>query len=483
MWNSALVLFLSDWAVRIFFSFLVIMRRRNASESLAWLTIILLFPFGGALIYLLLGEVRLGNRRTRWASQLEHQHKSWLARQTANVKNHWNREDHDPELLAKLVTGSVKIPPLTGNQIELIDHAEAIFESMVREITRAQTRCWVESYIWEVGGTADDVANAISEAARRGVDCRILVDAVGSRGFLRSQQCASLRSAGVQVRQALPVGLFRAFFYRFDLRLHRKILVVDHETAFVGSQNMADPKIFKKGAGVGQWIDAMTRISGPAVDPVSLIFLEDWQLESMSAIDISENALGNEKIPVATGQIVVQVIPSGPETQSQVMERIVLNAIYMADRRLSITTPYLVPSESMQTALLSAAGRGVDVRIIIPARVDSRLVELASRPFLRELAAAGVKIARYQPGMLHTKSVIIDDDTSLFGSLNLDPRSMHLNFEITLAVYDRKFSQQLAELHDRYMSKSIVANQKLLSLPSMPVRFIENSVRLISPLL
>jgi cardiolipin synthase A/B len=483
MWDSALLLLFADWGVRIFFSFLVIMSRRSVGESLAWLTIILVVPFAGAIFYLLLGEVRIHNRRARWASHLEHQQAAWLARQRPYIKTDWNAADQDPELLAKLVTASVNIPPLTGNHIELIDNAEAIFHSMIRAIEQAQARCWVESYIWEVGGTADDVVQALASAARRGVDCRVLVDAVGSRGFLRSQLCAGLRNAGVQVRQALPVGLLRAFFYRLDLRLHRKLLIVDHEIAFVGSQNMADPKSFKRGAGVGQWIDAMAQLSGPAVDPISLIFLEDWQLESMSNVDIPASEFGNGNVPSDVGTTIVQVIPSGPETQSQVMERIVLNAIYMADRSLSITTPYLVPSEAMQTAILSATGRGVAVRIIIPAKVDSWLVELASRTFLSELAAAGVMIARYQPGMLHTKSIIIDDDTSLFGSLNLDPRSMNLNFEITLAVFDRHFSHQLSELHNKYLATSVVVNKELQTVPRLPRRFLENCVRLISPLL
>jgi len=483
MWDSALLLLVTDWGVRIFFSLVVIMRRRSASESLAWLAIVLLVPFAGALAYLLLGEARIGNRRSRWARHLEHQHQTWISRQADNVKTAWDPADHDPELLARLVMGYVQIPPLMGNRIELVDSPQDIFRSMIRDISLAQKRCWVESYIWETGGVADDFAATLADAARRGVDCRVLVDAVGSGGFLRSKQCAALRSAGVQVRRALPVGLLRAFFYRFDLRLHRKILVIDHEVAWVGSQNIADPKIFKKGAGTGEWIDAMARVSGPAVDPVSLVFLEDWQLESMSHEEISRTSLGDNDIPAATGNTVVQVIPSGPETHSQAMERIVLNAVYMADRNLSITTPYLVPSEAMQTALLSATGRGVQVRIIIPARVDSGLVELASRPFLRELAAAGVTIARCHAGMLHTKSIIIDDDTSLFGSLNLDPRSMHLNFEITLAVYDRKFSSQLSKLHEQYLSKSQVVNKQLLVTPPLPLRFAENCVRLVSPLL
>ena len=339
--------------------------------------------------------------------------------------------------LVKVNSGS---PPLRDNQIELIDSAEHIFSRLVEDIENATTSCDLEYYIWEVGGQADEVAAALCRAVQRGVTCRVLVDSVGSRGFLRSDQRQQLKECGVEVRGALPSNLFRALFYRFDLRLHRKIVVIDRRVAYVGSQNMADPKSFQAGAGFGKWIDAMVRIKGPAIAALAMTFCRDWELESFShtAGDIVPEKLNCTD---ALGETTIQVIASGPGEDEAAIDQGLLNAIYMAREKLVITTPYFVPDEALQTALLSAANRGVAVTIIVPEKVNSKFVSLASRGFLRELCEVGVTIAEYQAGMLHTKSIVVDKDVCMFGSLNLDPRSLHLNFEITLLIYHQYFAR------------------------------------------
>lgn len=463
------------------------MRRQSVGVSLAWLAIILLFPFLGAAVYFFIGEKRLGHYRAIWAEAIEQQFEAWRNELMKFEFHHWPEGHSDARQLAQLVTRNTNMPPLAGNGLQLMDSPEHIFRSLIKDIESAQHSCHMEYYIWEVGGLASDVSSAMSDAAKRGIDCRILVDAVGSRGFLRSRQCTELRSVGVQIREALPSSLFRTLFYRFDLRLHRKVVVIDNRIAYVGSQNMADPKKFQAGAGFGQWIDAMARLSGPAVDALAMTFYMDWQLESFDrkSVDYSHHVdrLDDLCDQTAAADSAVQVVPSGPGTSSKVINQTLLNAIYMADHRLSLTTPYFVPDESLQIALLSAADRGVDVTIIVPERVNSVFVRLASRAFLRDLAESGVKVAHYQAGMLHTKSVVVDEDVCMFGSLNLDPRSLHLNFEITLMVYDQLFTQSVLELQTHYLSDSRVVNAADLTVHSFPIRVLENCVRLLAPLL
>ncbi len=471
-----------DWCIRIGFSLRVITRRRSVGISLAWLTIILLIPLVGAVIYLLLGETRLGNRRAIWASHLREYNQRWLNQLSQYVYDCWSSRRNDPSQLAQLITAACGIPPLSGNRLQLIGTADEIFSRMIADIDSARHSCWLEYYIWEAGGLADELAAAVGSAAERGVDCRILVDAVGSRGFLRSAQAKALRQQGVQIRAALPVGLFRALFYRFDLRLHRKIAVVDRRVAHVGSQNMADPKIFQRGAGFGQWIDASIRIEGPAVECLLLTFWEDWQLESAGHPADPPDHRSLDALP-QPGEVPLQVIPSGPGVRSDAIRQILLNAIYMADHHLIITTPYFVPDDALQMALLSAARRGVNVSLIVPHRINSRLVRLATRPYLRELVGAGVQVAQYQGGMLHTKSISIDGDTCIFGSLNLDPRSFHLNFEITLAIYEAPFSRQLENLQRSYLQQAHVVSAAELTSPHLIVRFLESCARLLAPLL
>ena len=474
---------LVEWMVRIGFALRVISRRYAVGTSLAWLSVILLVPFLGSIVYFLLAERRLGYRRAAWASELLDHYGNWLQRLRQFEYLDWHSNpDHDPEQLSRLITNAGEIPPLRGNRLLLMESAEEIFAAMIEDIRNAQHFCNLEFYIWEVGGAADAMAEALREAAARGVRCRVLVDAVGSRGFLKSEQAQHLREANVEVRAALPASLFRALLYRFDLRLHRKIFIVDQRVAYVGSQNMADPKLFQSGAGFGQWIDAMVRLEGPAVDALSMVFWEDWQLESLEKPSLDELPVELPQ-PELAGQAPVQVVPSGPGTRHSAIRQILLNAIYMADRKLVLTTPYFVPDEALQTALVSAAQRGVDVTILIPEKVNSIFVRLASRPFLRDLVTAGIKVAAYEAGMLHTKSIIIDEDTGMFGSLNLDPRSLHLNFEITLAIYDHDFCASLADLQREYLKDARIMTIEDLTPGSFVSRLLENSARLLAPLL
>jgi cardiolipin synthase A/B len=480
--EPAIWLLVLEWCIRIGLSLRVVMRREPVRTSLAWLAIILLVPFLGAVVYLLVGEKRLGYYRAAWSRRLRCDTEMWRHRIQAFAFTDWQSQRSDPAQLARMVFNSTEIPPLSHNKLELMESAEVIFESMINDIQRARHSCYLEYYIWDVGGLADDVAHALSEAAKRGVDCRILVDAVGSRGFLRSAQAAQLMVDGVRIRAALPANLLRVLFFRFDLRLHRKIAIFDQEAAYVGSQNLADPKCFQHGAGFGQWIDAMVRVEGPSVGALLMTFWEDWQLESVC--EAAFNELPSE-LPVkqAMGSALVQVVPSGPYLHDDAIQQTLINSIYMADESLFLTTPYFVPDEALQTALISAVRRGVSVTIILPAKVNSVLVRLANRALLRELVEVGVRVGHYNDGMLHTKSVVVDNEICMFGSLNLDPRSLHLNFEITLLVYDTEFCKKLSAMQNGYLCQSRVLTSDDLAPGALPTRVLENCARLLEPLL
>jgi cardiolipin synthase len=271
-------------------------------------------------------------------------------------------------------------------------------------------------------------------------------------------------------------------FVRFDLRLHRKIVVIDGEIAYAGSFNMADPVLFKRDADVGQWVDAMARVRGPAVEGLAVTFLEDWELDTGEGVDALRETSDVRRLP-EVGHSVVQVIPSGPTVESDAIKAIFLMGMYTARRELVLTTPYFVPDESILTALMSAAYRGVQVTLVVPARVDSRLVRLASQSHQGQLLEAGVRVMLFQGGLLHTKSVTIDGQLSLFGSLNLDPRSLYLNYEITLAVYDAAFTNSLRELQQTYIDKSKPMDLVDWQSRSKPRQLAENVARLLSPLL
>jgi cardiolipin synthase len=293
---------------------------------------------------------------------------------------------------------------------------------------------------------------------------------------------ARLREGGVALQAALPVGLVRTLFVRFDLRMHRKIMVIDGEIAYTGSLNLVDPRFFKQDAGVGQWVDAMVRVRGPAVEGLAVTFLEDWELETGEGVErLAES--GNVRPLDECGTSAVQVVPSGPAVRTEAITEILLMAIYSARREIVLTTPYFVPDESLLTALISAANRGVKVTIVVPAKVDSRLVRLASQAHKGDLLMSGVRVALFHGGLLHTKSITVDGQFSLFGSLNLDPRSLHLNFEITLTIYDPHFTSALWSLQQSYIERSKWMDLATWQSRSGVERLAENAARLLGPLL
>jgi len=473
----------TDFLIRLGLSVRVIMRRLPIGVSLAWLFVVLTFPFIGALSYLFVGELRLGQAYAARAAQLRVPFRGWMTELRQRTTVDWAKHPPSSEALARMCQVTIGMPVTSGNRLELLPDHESAFRSLIRDIDAAQRTCHLEFYIWNQGGVADEVGEALLRAAARGVTCQLLLDDVGSREFLRSEWADRLRDGKVALLAALPARFWRLAVVRFDLRLHRKLAVIDGRIGYTGSLNVVDPRYFKQSAGVGQWIDAMVRLEGPTVEPMQIIFLSDWAMESFDTIDHLRQT-ANVRTVEPQGTALVQVIPSGPAHDGDgAMEEILVGTIFSAQRNLVLTTPYFVPDESLLRALMAAARRGVRVTLIMPAKVDSRLARLASRSIQGDLVAAGVNVLLFEGGLLHTKSVTVDDELSLFGSLNLDPRSLHLNFEITLAIYDTEFTSRLAALQQEYAKHSRPLELAAWRARGLGQKFIENAARLLGPLL
>ncbi|ALG68691.1 cardiolipin synthase [Beggiatoa leptomitoformis] len=469
------------WLIVISLSIRVIMQRHAVGVSLAWLTVILLLPFFGAGIYLLVGENRLGKRRAERASRLQKPYHEWLKSLDAQYQLNFPLLNPACEALHRQAIATIGMPALAGNQLQLLDKTEDTFRLMIADIDQAKESCHLVFYICQTGGMVDNILQALIQAVQRGVRCRLLVDAVGSYDFIDSFWAKKLQTAGVEIEVALPVNVIRSLFVRLDLRNHRKILVIDNEIAYTGSMNLADPRFFKKDEEIGRWIDAMVRVTGAAAKALNAIFAGDWEMET----DISLKTSIAEPLPDTSHQqgSIVQVIPSGPGLAPAIIHGMLLTTIYTARKELIITTPYFVPDEAMQTALCTAAHRGVMVTILVPSHGDSLLVRLASRAHFDELMAAGVKIAGYYGGLLHSKTISVDGEFSLIGSVNMDMRSFWLNFEITLFVYDENFTQQVKTMQTNYLKYAYFFDPNAWKKRPLLHRFIENATQLLSPLL
>jgi len=475
-------LLFADLAVRIGFCLRIIMRKRAASVSIAWLVVILLIPIGGAIIYLLFGENRLGERRANRLIQNRPIIKEWSeALQNKPVIN-WDFVNPECIPLDRLVIAATGIPTMPGNRLELIDQADTFFAHLIADINQARSSCYLEFYIFNTGGLVDGLVDALFQAQQRGVTCRMLVDSIGSKEFLRSPLAKRMRASGIQVVEALPAGIIRALFMRIDLRNHRKIAIIDGEIAYTGSQNLVDPRFFKQQEGLGEWVDAMVRITGPAVELLTAAFMFDWLLEKKQRLIDYRGTTDIHPVTPA-GQALVQLAPSGPGYGEDTIHNLLLTTIYAARKELLLTTPYFVPDNAILAALKSAAQRGVAVTLIVPARNDSRLVHYASRARYDTLAQAGVRIMNFSGGLLHTKTITVDGDFCLFGSVNLDMRSFWLNFEMTLFIYDKNFTDQIKALQRHYLKQATPHDNVAFQARPFGERLLENIALLVGPLL
>lgn len=472
----------------------VLYHQRNTGVSVAWILMLMAFPLVGAVAYLLIGEPRLGSRRLRRQRELvKFYHKfsdTYLHDFNQHACSGLNERYHGISLIAADKTG---FEATEYNHLTLLTHDEEIISAIRHDIQQAKTSCLLAFYIVDPQGVIVDLLNDAMAAAQRGVVTSMLVDSIGSARFWRSDWPRRLRSAGITLTEALPLQLWRTFFVRADLRNHRKIAVIDQKIGYTGSFNLVDPRFFKKNAGVGQWVDVMMRCEGSLVQPLAAVFAGDMAVETESNLmqvqqwvdSYGKQAL-MQNLQVAQKEktgVVVQVIPSAPEQGSPVIYDTIVNAIHAATRRIMITTPYFVPDDALLLALTTAATRGVEVTLIVPEAVDSKLVKYASRAYYPMLLQAGVKIALFKGGLLHAKTLTVDSDYTLFGTVNMDMRSFYLNMEISLAIYDEGMTETIVALQNGYLRDCEYIELKSWQARSKWWGLVENSVRLVGPLL
>lgn len=462
----------------------VVMRRAARGVALAWLLLVAALPYVGALAYLLIGERRIGRKRFQGIGALRSSFGE-IARASIPADHaavDWPALPETAQGMDRLGRSLVGAATVLGNRFELASDTQQILASFVRDIDGARSSVLMEFYIWNEGGAADDVLEAVIRAAKRGVSCLLLIDALGARPWWKGGQPQRLRDAGVELRAALPVGLLRTLVGRTDLRLHRKIVVIDGAAAWTGSMNLVDPRYFKQDSAVGEWIDAMVRVEGPVVNALAATLIGDWSLETGEPVEalVARARLGGA-LPVGAASI--QVVASGPGETGDGLLQMILALLNAARRELVLTTPYLVPDDSMILALRGAAARGVQVTLIVPEKVDSLLTRYASRSYYDELLEAGVTIQLYRGGLLHTKSISVDRTLSMFGTVNLDMRSLWLNYEVALFVYQPDFAEALSALQRSYIAQSVPLDPTSWSARPFHERLIENALRLFSPLL
>jgi cardiolipin synthase len=453
---------------------------RQPAARLAWIVVITAVPVVGVLSYLLFGEVDLGRRRVaklRRVIAAVPPFPKAVAGDQANLQPHIPESHQTLFQVGRSVNG---FTPVGGNTASLMADSNTAVDALVADIEAAQDHVHVLFYIWLPDNNGCKLVNALKRAARRGVSCRALADDLGSRPMIRSEHWQAMSEAGVKLAAALPIGnpLLKPFKGRIDLRNHRKVVVIDGQITYCGSQNMADPEFLIK-ARFAPWVDAVIRLTGPIAAQNQRLFASDWETETDENLD----ALLRQPLAAPHAGIAAQVIGTGPTARYSAMPEVFGSLLHAARDELVITTPYYVPDESMQNALCAAAYRGVSTTLILPARNDSWIVSAASRSYYLELLSAGVKLYEFEGGLLHTKSITLDGEITLMGSANMDRRSFDLNYENNILFYDPTLTAQVRERQNTYLAQSRVVTPEAVAAWPMGRRLWNNAIAIVGPLL
>ncbi|HEX9369644.1 MAG TPA: cardiolipin synthase [Roseiflexaceae bacterium] len=463
----------------------IIPRRRAPAAAQTWLLLVFFQPLLGWLLYLLIGNPKLSRRRRG----LQRQADTLIAERLQVAQQRSDLHALLAPPIAPSQAGLIRLnqrasgfPAFAGNDVEFLSDYDSAIQRIAAEIDRAERYVHMEYYALVMDDATECVFAAMERAAARGVKVRLLSDHLGSRGYPRGKEMQRrLAAAGVEYHRVLPVSFFDREFSRADLRNHRKIVVVDGQVGFTGSQNMVTKTYHRKDK--LYYEELVARVSGPIVVQLAAVFATDWYSETGVVLDgprFPELAVAVER----AGDVLAQVLPSGPGYDGENNWKLFVALVHEARRKVVITTPYFVPDEALLSAIVIAAQRGVDVTLIVSGIADQFLISRCQRSYYEELLEAGVQIRLFNPPvLLHSKNMSIDDNICVIGSSNMDIRSFALNLEVTLVIYDRAVVRQLRAIETTYLARSTPVDWEAWQRRPWSQKLVQNTTRLFSAVL
>ena len=430
----------------VFTLIVVILENRSPQKTISWILVLILLPVIGLISYLVFGQSYRKQKMfslkglgdLKWLQILSQDQKGKLEKS----KFLKNERIHEKKNVMTLLLNNSKALLTGQNRVKILNDGEETFKEIYKALRKANEHIHLEYYIIEDGELASELHNILIERAKAGIEIRIIYDGVGS-WKLSQEYIDSLREAGVKIHAFLPVR-FPILTSRINYRNHRKIIVIDGKTAFVGGLNFADR--YKNGIpGIGIWRDTHLKIVGEAASSLQIVFLIDWYFVRQEVL-LDEKYRPNFKVKE---QCVLQIVSSGADSNWASILQAYFSAIASAKQNVYISSPYFMPNGSILMALKTAAMSGIDVRVLIPNKSDSAMTFYGTLSYIGELLEAGVRIYFYKKGFNHSKIMMVDGVMSTVGTANMDIRSFEQNFEVNALIYDEKTT---LELRDRFLN-------------------------------
>ncbi len=455
--------------------FHAVLKKRETRTVIGWVGLIGFSPLIGSVLYFMLGVNRVERRGEEILDDLKQSacdaaRKAIREGLSADVPFEFNNQLAN---VGKAITGFDLLP---GNQVTLLDGGKAAYSAMLVAIADAEYTVALGSYIFDYDSAGKQFINALIDAQNRGVEVRVLIDHVGSK-YSKPSAVTEMRKRGLKVQTFLPTNVPVLATYA-NLRNHRKILVIDGKTGFTGGMNISEGCLFDATANHAIQ-DVHFQFDGPVVEHLQDAFLADWKFAAREDLP-ADTWFGT---PCTEGSTWARGIPDGPDADIDNIRLLMLGAISAAQRKVDIVTPYFLPESALVGALNVAAMRGVQVRILIPEKVNIRMVQWASMEPISRILERGCEVYQSPQPFDHTKVMLVDDEWSLVGSSNWDPRSLRLNFEFNVECYGFELNQQLSKLIDVKIKAATPLTQEKLDARRPFEKLRDGITRLATPYL
>ncbi len=459
----------------------IIYNTPSTAKALAYVLVVMFLPIIGIAIYYTVG---LNYRKEKLYSKKIVRDKTaredLRKRITLETEKAWDTKEpaiQKHKKLALYLLNDGMSPLLGGNEVKLLINGENKFPEVLEALKNAKHHIHIEYYIFEDGEIGEQIKNILIQKAQEGVQVRFIYDDFGSRS-IRKELVDELIGGGVQAFPFYKI-LFIIFANRVNYRNHRKIIVIDGHTGFVGGINVSDRYINKPGQLF--WRDTHVKITGPGTYYLQYLFICDWNFCSGKHLKLERDFFCTK--PITNGKAVIQIAASGPDSDVPTLMFSMVQTIGLAEKELLITSPYFIPGESILNALHVAAMSGVQVKLLVPDKSDSALVNAAARSYYGEILDAGVEIYLYQKGFVHAKTLVSDGQLAIIGTANMDHRSFELNFEVNSMIYDIAIAEQLRDAFYKDIRDARKINPITWKKRPFYKQLPEKVARLLSPLL